>query len=184
MVGLVHRPRSAHRHRSGVNLSHRPPTPLRAFVALIGLAAIGTNAALLLSDRAPRLLRSLFGDTVVRLTERLDAGGRSDAVLAARDIGGDSIVHFGLWATATVIIGVAIWTWWGLIVAAGSIGALSLLIEVGQGRYSSSRAVERSDALFNLLGVASGCVLVAAIYTVGEATGRLAANVSKSIQTP
>lgn len=156
-----------------MRLLHRPPTALRALVALVGFAAVAANAALLLSDRAPGMLRTLFGDFARQLSQRLDAGGRADAALAARDVGSDSIVHFGLWATAAVIFGLAVWSWFGLAIAAATIGAISLVVEVGQGRYSSSRAVERSDALFNLLGVCAGVVAVAVVYVLGESLGRL-----------
>ena len=158
-----------------MNLLHRPPIGVRAFVALIGLGAVLSNAALLLSDRAPRVLRTVFGDSVRRITERLDASGRAGSALDARDIGSDSIVHFGLWAVATVIVGLAVWSWFGLASTVVVIAATSLFLEVAQGRYSSTRRVEASDAAFNLLGVMAGATAAAAVYLVVEAVGRLAA---------
>jgi hypothetical protein len=128
---------------------------------------------LLLSDRAPRILRSLFGDLVRRITERLDADGRAGAALGARDIGGDSIVHFGLWAVAMLVVGLAVWSWAGLIVASITVAGTSLVLEVAQGRYSSSRAVEATDAAFNLLGVAVGAGVAAAVYVTVDGLGRL-----------
>lgn len=156
-----------------MSLTHRPPVGLRVVIALVGCGAVIANATLLLSDRAPLILRTLFGDSVRRITERLDADGRAESALGARDIGNDSIVHFGLWAVAALIVGLAVWSWLGLATSSIAVAAISLFLEVAQGRYSSSRAVEASDAAFNLLGVTAGAVGAALAYVVMEATGRL-----------
>ena len=156
-----------------MSLAPRPPAGLRATIALAGLAIVVANAALLLSDRAPGILRALFGDSVRRITERLDTEGRAGSALDARDIGNDSVVHFGLWGVAALIVGLAVWSWIGLAVSSTTIAAASVFIEVAQGRYSTSRAVEASDAAFNLLGVAAGTIGAATIYIVIEAAGRL-----------
>ena len=142
-------------------------------IALVGCGVLLANAALLLSDRAPGVLRTLFGDSVGRITERLDAGGRAESALEAGDIGSDSIVHFGLWATAALILGLAVWSWFGLATTSVMVAAVSLFLEMAQGRYSTSRAVEASDAAFNLLGVAAGAIGAAVAYLVVEAGGRL-----------
>ncbi len=156
-----------------MSFQHRPPVGVRALIALVGFGVVLSNAALLLSDRAPRVLRTVFGDSVRRITERLDTGGRAGSALDARDIGSDSIVHFGLWAIATVIVGLAVWSWFGLISAGVVIAATSLFLEVAQGRYSTTRRVEASDAAFNLLGVLAGATAAAVVYLVVEAAGRL-----------
>ena len=156
-----------------MTLRHRPGRGVRGAIALFALGIVVANAMVLLSDRAPRVLRSIFGDFVRRITERLDAGGSAEAALGARDIGGDSIVHFGLWAVAMLVVGLAIWSWAGLIVASFSVAATSLVVEVAQGRYSSSRAVEATDAAFNLLGVTVGAGAAATVYVTVEGLGRL-----------
>ena len=156
-----------------MSLRHRPGLGVRSAVALAGIGVVVINAVLLLSDRAPRILRAVFGDGVRRITDRLDAGGRGNAAIAARDIGGDSIVHFGLWAVATLVIGLAVWSWIGLVATSLAVAATSLMLEVAQGRYSSSRAVEASDAAFNLLGVVAGATVAAVLYLCVEGVGRL-----------
>ncbi len=156
-----------------MSLVHRPPIGLRVLIALLGFGAVLANAALLLSDRAPGVLRTLFGDSVRRITERLDAGGRAESALGATDIGNDSVVHFGLWAVATIVVGLAVWSWVGLATASVVVASTSLFLEAAQGRYSSTRAVEASDAAFNLLGVTAGAIGAAIVYVVIEAGGRL-----------
>lgn len=156
-----------------MNLRHRPGLGVRSAVSLAGIGIVLINAVLLLSDRAPRILRSVFGDGVRRITDRLDAGGRGNAAITARDIGDDSIVHFGLWAVAMFVIGLAVWSWIGLATASLAVAATSLMLEVAQGRYSSSRAVEVSDAAFNFLGVAAGATVAACLYMLVEGVGRL-----------
>ena len=59
----------------------RPPAVLRVFAALLGVAAPMFNAALMLSDRAPSVMRRLGGDFIRRLSARIDAGGRASDVL-------------------------------------------------------------------------------------------------------
>lgn len=145
-------------------VKHRAPIALRGVVALLALGAVLSNVALLLSDRAPGLLRLLFGDFARRLSKRLDTGGRAGDALGARNVGNDSLVHFGLWAVATILIGIAVWSWIGLATSALAISASSLVIEIAQGRYSDTRSVEAKDAFFNLMGIASGTVAVAVLY--------------------
>jgi hypothetical protein len=156
-----------------MTLQHRPGLGVRSALALLAFGIVVANATLLLSDRAPGILHSLFGDLVRRITERLDADGRAGAALGARDIGGDSVVHFGLWAVAMLVVGLAVWSWGGLVVASITVAATSLVLEVAQGRYSSSRAVEATDAAFNLLGVAVGAGAAAAVYVTIDGLGRL-----------
>jgi hypothetical protein len=156
-----------------MRLRHRPSLGVRSAIAVLAFGIVLANATLLLSDRAPRVLRSLFGDPVRRITERLDANGSAGAALGARDIGGDSIVHFGLWAVAMLVVGLAVWSWAGLVLASVTVAATSLILEVAQGRYSSSRAVEAADAAFNLLGVAVGAGVAAAVYVTVDGLGRL-----------
>lgn len=154
-------------------LQHRPSLVIRGMIALIAFGIVMTNAALLLSDQAPGVLRSLFGDLARRITERLDEDGRAGAALGTRDIGGDSIIHFSMWAIAMLVIGLAVWSWARLAIASVTVAATSLIIEAAQGRYSSSRVVEATDAAFNLLGVAVGAGTAAAVYIVVEGLGRL-----------
>jgi len=128
---------------------------------LLGLGVVLFNVALMLSDRAPGFLRRVFGDAVDRLFERIDAGAR---IPADQLPGNDAIVHIAVWATAMALVGLTVWTWRGLVISAVGVLAISVFVEVGQGVYSSSRAVERSDVLANTLGVALGTVAAAMAY--------------------
>ena len=156
-------------------MKYRAPIGLRVFVAILALGAVLSNVALLLSDRAPTVLRVLFGDFARRLSNRLDSDGQAGNALEARSVGSDSLVHFGLWAVATILIGIAVWSWIGLATSALVISAGSLLTEVAQGRYSSTRAVESKDAMFNLLGIGTGIAAVALLYLGYAAVASLAA---------
>jgi hypothetical protein len=156
-------------------VEHRAPVGLRAFVAIIALGMVLFNVALLLSDRAPKALRMLFGDFAGQLSNRLDSSGQASNALEARNVGSDSLVHLGLWAATTILIGIAVWSWIGLAMSAIVVSGGSLLTEIAQGRYSSTRAVESKDAMFNLLGVAMGTAAVALLYLgYGAVTGRAA----------
>ena len=76
----------------------RPPASGRLFVGLLGVAAILTTAALLLSDRAPGVLRSLFGDRARRLWERIDTGNRVELASGPDITQPDFMVHVALWS--------------------------------------------------------------------------------------
>lgn len=144
----------------------RPPVALRAFIGLIGIGAGISAVAVLLSDRAPDLLKTMFGDVVVRVSRRVDAAERADAALGEKVPQTDAIVHIGIWATLAVLVGFALWTWWGLIATVATLAVGSLAVEVAQGRYTDTRAVERSDALANMLGIVAGAAVCTAAYIV------------------
>lgn len=144
---------------------HRPPVALRALGALLGGGVVLFNAALMLSDRVPGVTRRLGSDLVTRLSDRLDAGSRP-ARLAAdpRLPSGDAIVHIGVWATAMLLVGLALWSWRGLVVGAAATFVASAAIEVGQGRYTDGRTPQFSDLAANGVGVAAGTVTSAGCY--------------------
>jgi len=142
---------------------HRAPLALRIFIGLIGVAALLFNVALMISDRAPGVTRRLFGGFAQRLADRLDA----TSTIAADDLpGNDAIVHIGVWAVATTLVALMFWRWSTLVPVAIAVFATSVAVEFGQGRYSSSRAVEFSDLLANAVGVGVG-VTAAALCMLG-----------------
>lgn len=157
----------------GHSPARRPPVGLRVFVGVLAVGAVVFNVALMLSDRAPGLSKRVFGDFALRLSNRLDAPRRVDEVTDGRTPGSDAIVHIGVWAVAVTLIGLAIWRWSGLIVAALATFAASVFIETGQGRYSDTRAVEMSDVLANAVGVALGTMLCVGCYLVWSAVSGL-----------
>lgn len=147
---------------------------MRLFIAVLGLGALLFNAALMLSDRAPAITRRIGGDVVARLSARLDADSRP-ARLATdpRLPASDTIVHIGVWATAMVFVGLAVWSWPGLVIGAALVLMLSAAIEIGQGRYTDTRVVEMSDIVANAVGVAVGSVMAAGCYLLWSAGASL-----------
>ena len=144
-----------------VRPSSRPPIGLRALFGLLGLAMVMFNVVLMLSDRAPGFLRRVFGDVVVRLSERIDATGRIPGEQLPET---DAVVHLALWASATLLVGLTIWTWRGLLIASLTMLAISALVEIAQGVYSSTREVDPNDAVANATGVALGMLAAALAY--------------------
>lgn len=146
-----------------VRPSSRPPAGLRALFGVLGLVAILFNVALMLSDRAPSFLRRVFGDAIVRLSNRIDAAARIPADQIPET---DTAVHVAVWATATLLVGLTVWTWRGLLIASLAVLVASAAVEISQGVYSSSRAVERSDAIANTIGVVLGMLVAASAYVL------------------
>ncbi len=142
----------------------RPPTTGRLFIGLIGVAAMLTTAALLLSDRAPGILRSVFGDRARRLWARIDTGNRVDVASGTGVTQADFMVHVALWTVVTVLAGFAIWTWRGLFIAVGVLAAASVGLELAQGRYATTRNVQATDALANLVGIGAGATVAGICY--------------------
>ena len=116
----------------------------------------------------------MFGDVVRRLSERIDAGARVPSVASdSRLAESDALVHIAVWGLAIGFVGVAVWTWRGLIVGAIVVFAGSLVVELAQGRLSDTRDVEMSDVLANAVGVALGVIVVAACYLAWSALARV-----------
>ena len=154
--------------------AHRPPVWFRAGFAVLGAGVLLFNLMLMLSDRAPGAMRSLGGDFVRRLFARIDASGPAAEVLAdPRLPESDAIVHVAVWALAVGLIGLAVWTWRGLLVGAIAVLAASLVVEAAQGLWTDTREVETSDVRANAAGVVLGAVAVGACYLAYSAVGGL-----------
>ncbi len=133
------------------------PAPL-----LLSLGAVGANAAILLSDRAPGLLG--------RLAPRIDAGVARAADAARIDVPGRSVrvprsdfdVHVAIWAVGALLVGLAMWSWLSLLLGNGLVFAAGVVLELAQAGYSRTRTVEVADLAGNAVGVAAGTVAVAA----------------------
>lgn len=153
---------------------HRPPVAIRAVAALLGVMVLLFNAALMLSDRAPALLRLVGGDLVRRASERIDAGERVSQVASdARVADGDALVHIVVWALAIVLVGLAVWTWRGLVIGAIAVWICSTVVEFGQDRWTDTRSAQRDDILANLVGVGLGTAAVALCYLCWSAVAVL-----------
>ncbi|MFK7917315.1 MAG: hypothetical protein AB8G14_04490 [Ilumatobacter sp.] len=146
----------------------RPAVAVRVVIGLAAAATALFNVALMLSDRAPGLTKRLFGDFAVRLSARLDASARFGELTDGRTPGNDAIVHIGVWAVAMTLVGLAVWRWTSLAIASLVLFVGSVFVEIGQGRYSSTRAVEMSDVLANGVGVGAGVVVCALTYLAGS----------------
>jgi hypothetical protein len=157
---------------------HRPPLPIRAFAALLGVMAVLFNALLMLSDRAPGALRRVGGDFIRRLFERVDASA-ADVLADPRLPESDAIVHVAVWAVAVVLVGWAVWSWVGLFVGAVAVFAGSLVVEAAQGPWSDTRAVEASDVRANAVGVVLGTIAVGICYVTYSAVSALFRDTSR-----
>ncbi len=144
----------------------RPPGVVRLLTALLGVGAATATAALLLSDRAPGVLQAVFGARAQRLWERIDASERVDAPARSELPPTDFLVHVSIWAVLATLVGLAIWSWRGLAVSALVLMAASLGLELAQGRYSTTRAVELNDAVANFLGITVGVLVAVTCYLV------------------
>lgn len=147
----------------------RPPASGRVFVGLLAFAAMLVTAALLLSDRAPGLLTSMFGDRARRLWERIDGDEQLGSAAGTELTSTDFVAHLAIWAVVTVLVGIALWTWRGLVVGVVALTAASLLLEAAQGKYASTRTVQAIDAVANLVGIALGAMAAGACYLAWSA---------------
>lgn len=140
------------------------------FIAVLGLGALAFNAALMLSDRSPGASRRIGRSIIARLSERLDTGGRG-AQLAGdpRLPTSDSLVHIGVWGTAMLLVGLAIWSWRGLVIGAVAVFVGSAVIEIGQSRYTDTRTSQMGDIVANGVGVALGTVVAGGCYLLWSA---------------
>ena len=135
------------------------PAVARGLAGLAGLGVLAANTLILLSDRAPGLLRRL-SDRVDRGTLRLAAA----QVGPGRDVPeADFVLHVGMWGLATVLLGLAMGATWSRLATAGTVLAYSVGLEVAQGMYTSSRSPQRADVLANGVGVAAGLAVAVAL---------------------
>ncbi len=148
--------------------THRAPVGVRIFIGMIAVAALLFNVALMISDRAPGITRRLFGGFAQRLADRLDR-----TAIDASDVpGNDAIVHIGVWSIAALLVALTVWRWAALVPVAVAVFAVSVIVEFGQGRYSSSRAVEVSDVMANAVGVGVGIAAAATCMLCWSAVSR------------
>lgn len=141
----------------------RAPTPLgpggRPFAGWRPLAALSSvgwmlvAAIVLVSDRAPGLLR--------RLSDRIDVGSSRTAELAAQARPeSDFEIHVYLWAAVALFVGLASWSNRSLLVSAIGVFALSVVAERAQDALSHTRDAQFGDLVANLVGVLAGLGLV------------------------
>jgi hypothetical protein len=153
----------------------RPFRGWRVLPLLLSLGALGLNALILLSDRAPGLFR--------RLSARIDAGVQRAAGAAGVDVPGSAVrvpksdfdVHVLIWGVAALLLGLAAWSWLSLFMASSTLFATSVVLEMAQGAYSRTRSVQFSDIVGNAVGVMVGTALVAAFSVAWMVSRRVIA---------
>ena len=159
-----------HREPGGATLWRPPPLgpggrPFRGWRALpllLSLVAGAVNTVILLSDRAPGLLR--------RLSARIDAGVSRAAGATGVDVPGTSVgvprsdfdVHVLLWGVAALLVGLAAWSWFTLLLGSSAVFGTSVVLELAQERFTRLRTVQLHDVMGNAVGVVAGTCAVAA----------------------
>ena len=151
----------------------RPFRGLRVLAPLLSLGGLAANTLILLSDRAPGLLR--------RVARRIDMEVGRAAGAAGVDVPGSGVgvpqsdfdVHVVIWGVAALLVGLAAWSWLSLFMASSTVLASSVVLEMAQGAYSRTRSVQFSDIVGNTLGVMVGTGVVAAFSLAWMAGARL-----------
>lgn len=148
----------------------RPFREWRIVPVVLAVAAFAANAVVLLSDRAPGLLR--------RVSRRIDAGVDRAANASGIDVPGrrvqvprsDFDVHVAIWAIAAVLVGLAMWSWLSLLVGNALVFGVSVTLELAQAGYTRSRSVQLADVAGNVVGIALGTLAVAGFALVWRVT--------------
>lgn len=145
----------------------RPPLAVRACIGLVALGGLLFTAALLLSDRAPGLMRRVLGGAAERLWARIDAAGAPTTIGQEARARPDFVVHVVVWAIVTLLVALTVWTVRGALLAMAAALAAGVALELLQGAWTHSRAVEFVDVVGNATGVLVGGV--AAVGAMGIA---------------
>lgn len=145
----------------------RPFRGWRTVPLLLSVAAFAGNAVILLADRAPGLLS--------RLSLRVDAGVHRAAGAAGveplRNVNvpqSDFDVHVLIWALATLLVGLAMWSWASLVMGSAFVLVTSVALELAQRVLTQARTVQLGDVVGNVLGVVTGACAVAAFALVWQ----------------
>lgn len=165
---------STRANRASTSPRDRPPLTLRLLFGLTSIAATLTAVALMLSDRAPGTVEAVFGDRARRLWVRVDASPRVGLPSTSELPSTDVVIHVAVWAVIAGLVGLTLWTWRGLVVSAGVLTVASGLLELAQGRYATTRSVEISDAVANLMGIGVGLAAAGACFLIWSAVARSA----------
>lgn len=150
----------------------RPMARWRPLVALLAVAALVGAGLLLLSDRAP--------DVVDEVADEVRRRAPSDTRRSVRDAvdrtgveESDTFAHIGIWAAATVLVGLAMWSWRSLVAAVVVLVGGSTGLELVQEELAPTRISETSDLLANAVGIGLGLAVVVLVSTVSGVPARL-----------
>jgi hypothetical protein len=120
-----------------------------------GLCAVALLGAglLLLSDRAPGLLR--------RLSLRIDSGSSRAAQVASQARPqSDFEIHVAIWAMVAALVGLAMWSKRSVLASAVVVFVGSMIADVAQQMVTSTRSAQASDIVANGFGTLAGLGLV------------------------
>ncbi len=146
----------------------RPLRGLRVIPTLLVLGAMAANAAILLSDRAPGCSAGCRSASTQAESRAADVASR-----ARISTDSDFAVHVLIWGVATVLVGLAAWSWGSLLLGSVGVFASSLVLEAAQHFVTTTRAVQAADVSANALGVAAGLAAVTLFAVVWRAIGVL-----------
>lgn len=151
-----------------------------ALVALCGLVAV---TALLLSDRAPGAIDSVSERVAVRIDrEAPDARNRAVETLERSGIEErDTLAHIGLWSVATLLVGLASWSWRSLAGAVLVVAVGSTALELVQEALAPSRITEWRDVAANAAGIGLGTAVVVATNSVSGLPARIRRRQSREL---
>ena len=152
-------------------MTSRPPLAFRACIGLLALGGLLFTGALLLSDRAPGLMRRVLGGAAERLWARIDAAGAPTTLGEEARARPDFVVHVVVWAVVTLLLALTVWTVYGVVLAMAGAFAAGVAIELLQGRWSHSRAVELGDIVGNGTGVIAGGLAALVVMGLWSVTG-------------
>lgn len=153
----------------------RPFARWRGVVTLVALVAVAGVVALLLSARAPDVIDEVSDRVAVRVDrEAPEARSRAQETLQRHGVEEkDTLAHVGLWAGATLIAGLATWSWRSLATLVGLLLVGSTALELVQQTLTPSRITEWRDVGANTLGIALGAVAVVALSSVSGLPARI-----------
>jgi hypothetical protein len=151
--------RGAPKAATALGSGGRPFARWRALFSMVAALVLAGNTLLMLSDRAPGLLS--------RLSARLEGSERAPARLVTGTPVPESpaTVHIAAWALAMVAVGMAMWSWRSLLISGLTLFAFSALLEPAQELLTDTREMQAGDVASNALGIASGAVVVLAVWT-------------------
>ena len=151
-----------HRRPPPVGPGGRPGGGWRPWVAGVAAGLAVPTVVLMLSDRAPGLLRRL-SDRLERVDARpgdvARAAGLPDAAFA---------VHIGVWGLAGLVVVLASWSWRSLVVGLVVALVASGAVELAQEAFTEQRAAQWRDMLANAIGLGLGAAVGVAVWAVAR----------------
>lgn len=184
-IGACSRPMARTSYDAGTGASESALTPLgpggrpfarwRPLVTLLALAALAAVAVVLLSERAP----GVIGDVSDRVATGLDRRAPDARRVARRAVvrtgveERDTVAHVFLWAGATLLAGLATWSWRSLTAVVVLVLVASFGLELVQEQLAPSRVSEWRDAASNVVGVGIGLTGVLCLASVSGLPARI-----------